>query len=103
MTLIPKSGMVLVEPFPAKLSGGLVQLADVYDTPETSGVVVGLAESFACPECGCQKAPELSVGDIVLFPASAGNLFELENVRYVLMAESDVLAVIGNNVEAEVL
>lgn len=104
MNLVPKSGMILVRPVAHKpLSSGVIQLADVYYDVETSGVVIALAERFACPHCAALKAPQVQVGDKVLFPPSAGSQFELDRVTYLLLQEDDVLAVVEPEVECEVV
>lgn len=104
MNLVPKSGMILVRPLTKQPpSEGLVQLADVYYEPDTSGVVIALAERFACPDCGAEKQPQVSVGDCVIFPPSAGNACELNGTSYLLLMEADVLAVVDPNVACEVV
>jgi chaperonin GroES len=102
--LVPKSGMILVRPIaPRPVACGALELADVYYAAETSGTVIALADAFACPDCGAKKAPQVSVGDKVLFPPSAGSQFELGGVTYLLLQESDVIAVVEPDVEAEVV
>lgn len=97
LQLTPKTGMLLVKPIqhqPAKSESGLIQLADVYHEPETSGEIVAMAERFICPDCGAGRASELSVGDVVVFPPSAGDELDWQGERYLIVPESAVLAVV---------
>jgi chaperonin GroES len=104
LQLVPKSGMLLVRPIAAKLpSAGSIQLADVTYTPDTTGEVIALAESFTCPDCGAQHEPQVEEGDIVLFPPSAGNLVPFNGQDFLLIREQDVLAIVEEGVEAEVV
>jgi co-chaperonin GroES (HSP10) len=104
MNLVPKSGQILVRPIAHKpAQTGLVQLADVYYEPDTSGVVIALAERFACPHCAAEKPPQVQVGECVIFPPSAGSQFELDGTTYLLLLEDDVLAVVAPDVACEVV
>lgn len=95
LTLVPKTGMVLVRPIPpATPKAGNIELADYYDEPETTGEVVALAERFTCPECGAGRESDVAVGDVVLFPASAGQELEWQGVRYLLIPEIAIAAVV---------
>lgn len=105
LTLIPKSGFVLVRPIstePAKSESGLVQLADYYHVPDTSGEVIAVAETFRCEDCGAERAPGVEVGDVVIFPPSAGDLVEFGCERYLVIRDTDVLAVVSEGHFAEV-
>jgi chaperonin GroES len=104
MNFTPKSGMVLIRPIQHKpASVGLIELADVYHEVPTSGIVLSVAESFCCAECGAHKEPQVDVLDKVIFAPSAGTEFEVNGTRFVLLQESDILAVVNPEVEAEVV
>lgn len=104
LTLIPKTGFVLVRPISTKpASAGTVQLADYYDTPDTSGEVVGVAETFRCEDCGAERTPSVDVGDVVIFPPSAGDVCEFQGTRYLVIRDTDVLAVVAEGHVAEVV
>lgn len=104
LQLVPKSGMLLVRPIAPKIaSSGSIQLADYYHKPETTGEVIGMAERFACPECGAEHEPQVEEGDLILFPPSAGNLVEFGGETLLLIREDDVLGVVNEGVEAEVV
>ena len=104
LQLVPKSGMLLVRPIAPKLprSGDIV-LADVTYKAETTGEVIALADAFHCAECGATHEPQVSEGDIVLFPPSAGSVVPFQGERYLLIREDDVLAVVDEALEAEVV
>jgi co-chaperonin GroES (HSP10) len=84
-----------ITPKPATSAGGLIQIADVYHEPETSGVIVAMAERFACPDCGAARQSELTIGDLVVFAPSTGEEIEWQRERYLLVAEHAVLAVLS--------
>jgi len=93
LQLVPKSGMILIEPIANKRpKAGNIELADYYHEPETTGRIVSLAQAFVCEACGNQRDTELAEGDIVLFPPSAGDELEWQGTRYLLIREVDVLA-----------
>lgn len=97
LQLIPKAGMLLVKPIqhqPAKSESGLIQLADVYHEPETSGEVIALAERFVCEDCGAGRESDLNVGDVVVFTPSTGDELEWQGDRYLLIPEAAVLGVV---------
>ena len=103
MTVIPKAGHVLIRPVqPKPESVGLVQLADYYDKPETTGVIVGFPDSSPCPHCGEPRESELAIGDLVLFPPSAGDLFTVDGETFITMPEDRILAVLEPGMSAEV-
>ena len=66
--------------------------------PETMGEVVTIPERIAhdCPECGHKlfRVPDVKVGDTVLFSWQSGQEIYIEDERYFLMRESDILAVL---------
>lgn len=97
LQIIPKSGTVLVRPIavqPAKSASGLIQLADVYYAPETTGEVIALPEHTPCPECGTGRPSDFAVGEVIVFPPSAGDEIEWQGERYLLVPEASVLGVV---------
>lgn len=73
-----------------------IQLADVYDEPETSGMIVAVGTGFRCPSCEAQREPDYKVGDFVVFSRAAGEVlpFALEGQDCLLLQESELLAVV---------
>lgn len=93
LSLIPKPGFVLVKPIePPRPSAGDIVLADYYEEPETSGEVIALGGRFTCQACGASRDTEVAVGEVVLFPGSAGDAVEWQGTRYLLIPESDIIA-----------
>lgn len=66
--------------------------------PETLGEVVSIPERIAhdCAECGhrTHAVPLVKVGDTVVFSWNVGQEIQIEDDRYLLMRESDLLAVL---------
>lgn len=66
--------------------------------PETMGEVVRVPEHIAgeCPEClhTIYHPPAVRVGDTVLFSWQSGQEVFIEDERFFLMRESDILAVL---------
>lgn len=66
--------------------------------PETMGEVVEVPERIGtdCPECGHRiyHVPCIKVGDTVVFSWNVGQELQIDDARYLLMRESDVLAVL---------
>jgi chaperonin GroES len=67
-------------------------------SPENSGEVVGVPERVDahCPECGGRVFAPSSVklGDVVLFSPNSGQEVTVDGERFLLMRESDLLAVL---------
>jgi len=66
--------------------------------PETMGEVAKVPERIAmeCPDCGHTffRVPTVKVGDSVLFSWQSGQEIQIDNERYLLMREDDILAVL---------
>lgn len=100
LVLVPKAGMVLIKPIETKpASLGVIELADYYQEPETTGQIVALAERFVCEDCGAGRETELRVGMVVIFPPSAGTAIEFPpGERHLMLREADVIAVVEDEV-----
>jgi chaperonin GroES len=92
----PLGSVVLVLPKPSEPDRvGSVQLADVKHEPETSGLVIAIGSSFRCEVCRSERDPDVVVGDWVLFARSAGGAVTLGGTDYVVLMESELLAVLA--------
>lgn len=94
MDLKPLAGKVLIapDPVPTETESGL---ALVEHWPmEVSGVVVAIGD-VTCPRCEAARPPVVSVGDRVLFGLNAGREVRINDTRYFLLTEADLLAVVG--------
>ena len=106
-----QSGLHLVEHWPDEVSGTVIAVG----TPrhqradEAEGIArrldsalfgAGSAATKACGEAAhllrvlTQRDPLVSVGDRVLFSRIAGQDVQIDDTRYVLMREADLLAVL---------
>lgn len=74
-------------------AGGIV-LPDSAKEKPARGTVVAVGDGKLL-EDGSRAASQLSEGDRVLFTSYAGESVEVDDVEYLLMRESDVLAVLG--------
>lgn len=90
MNIKPLADRVLVEPKEAemKTAGGLY-IPDTAKEKPSQGVVVAVGP-------GKKDEPmEVKCGDTVLFGKYAGNEVQLDDKKYLIMKQSDIMAVIG--------
>ena len=96
--LVPLGDRILVRPDanPTETASG-IHLVE-HRKPETMGEVAAVPERIAieCPECGhtSYRITDVKVGDTVLFSWTSGQEVLIDDERYFLMRESDVLAVL---------
>lgn len=96
--IYPLGDRILVKPEanPTETDSG-IHLVE-HRKPETMGTVAAVPEriAFECGECGhtLYKVADVKVGDTVLFSWTSGQEIQIEDERYFLMRESDVLAVL---------
>ena len=90
MTLKPLSDRVLVKPVAAeqKTAGGII-IPDSAKEKPLKGEVVAVGPGTK------DEAMQLSVGDEVLFGKYAGTEVELDGEKFLIMRQSDVLAILG--------
>lgn len=93
-TLIPLGDRVLVERLEAetRTAGGIV-LPDSAKEKPIQGKVLAVGEGKRS-DSGKLVAPEVSVGDRVLFGKYAGTEVKLDDDEYLIMPASDILAII---------
>lgn len=96
--LYPLGDRILIRPEenPTQTDSGL-HLVE-HRKPETQGEVVRVPERIAneCPDCGAihYRVTDVKVGDSVVFSWSAGQEIYVDDERYFLLRESDILAVL---------
>ncbi len=90
MNVKPLSDRVLVLPNPAeeKTAGGLI-IPDTAKEKPLAGKVVAAGPGTA------EITMEVKVGDQVLYGKYAGTEINIEGTSYLIMKQSDILAVIG--------
>ena len=73
-------------------TGGIVLPDSAKDAP-ARGTVVSVGDGIMMPD-GSRVALQLTVGARVIFSSYGGEAINIDDVEYLLMRESDVLAVI---------
>ena len=90
----PLSDRVVVEPAPAEdVSTGGIILPDTAQEKPQQGTVVAAGPGKAS-DSGKTVAMEVKKGDRVLYGKYSGTEFSFEGTEYLIMRESDILAVL---------
>jgi len=94
MKIRPLSDKVLVERVEAesKTAGGIV-LPDTAKEKPQRGKVVAAGEGRVLDD-GTRKKVQVKKGDLVLFTSYAGTEIKIDGKEYLIMDESDIMAVI---------
>jgi co-chaperonin GroES (HSP10) len=98
MMLTPLADRILIKPDTPDdtTDSGLVMVRDY--APENAGTVVAVPErcGHLCPECGSKvfAPPSVQVGDTVLFGYDAGQEITIDDARYLLIRDADLIAVL---------
>ena len=94
MKIRPLSDKVLVERVEAegKTAGGIV-LPDTAKEKPQRGKIVAVGEGKLL-EDGTRKQVQVKKGDLVLFTSYAGTEIKVDGKEYLIMDESDIMAVI---------
>lgn len=90
MKIQPLADRVLVQPAPAeeKTIGGII-IPDTAKEKPLQGTVI------ACGNGTKDEAMIVKVNDTVLYGKYAGQEIEFEGVKYLMMRQSDILAILG--------
>lgn len=89
MKIRPLADRVLVKPAPAEEKIGGIIIPDTAKEKPLRGEIVAAGNGTKDEEM------ELAAGDVVLYGKYAGTEIEFEGEKYLMMRQSDVLAVIG--------
>ena len=89
MNIKPLADRVIILPAPAEEKVGGIIIPDTAKEKPLQGEVIAAGNGTKDEEM------VLKVGDNVLYGKYAGTEVELEGVKYLIMRQSDVLAVIG--------
>jgi len=94
MKIRPLSDKVLVERVEAeaKTAGGIV-LPDAAKEKPQRGKIIAVGEGKLL-EDGTRKQVQVKKGDLVLFTSYAGTEIKVDNKEYLIMDETDIMAVI---------
>ena len=95
MSLKPRNDKVIVKPKEEETTsaGGIVLAPSANKDKPQSGVVVSVGEG-KLKEDGGRIAIDLKAGDEVLYAKYSGTEFKLEGEDYLVLSESDILAVV---------
>ncbi|MFN7876309.1 MAG: co-chaperone GroES [Pirellula sp.] len=93
--LVPLGDRIVVqrEESQERTSGGIFLPDSAKDKP-TRGKIVSVGDGRVL-ENGSRSTLQVKVGDLVLFTSYAGENIEVDGEEYLLMNESEILAVIG--------
>ncbi len=89
MNIKPLADRVLVLPAPAEEKVGGIIIPDTAKEKPLKGTIIAAGQGTKDEEM------VLKVGDTVLYGKYAGTEVELEGEKYLIMRQSDVLAIIG--------
>lgn len=94
MKIRPLADKVLVQRLEAetKTAGGIVLPDSAKEKPQR-GKVVNVGEGKMLDD-GTVRKPEVKKGDTVLFTSYAGTEIKIDGKEYLIMSESDIMAVI---------
>ena len=95
MSIQPLADRIVVKPLEAeeKTKGGIV-LPDTAEEKPQEGKIVAVGKGRIL-ESGQFQAPEVKVGDRVLYGKYSGTEITLDGEQYLILRESDVLAIVS--------
>ena len=94
MKIRPLADKVLVQRLEAKnkTAGGIVLPATAKEKPQR-GKIINVGQGKLLDD-GTRKKMQVKKGDTVLFTSYAGSEIKIDNKEYLIMDESDIMAVI---------
>jgi chaperonin GroES len=94
MKIKPLSDRVVIKPAPAdeKVQGGII-IPDTAKEKPQKGEIVAVGPGKVS-DAGQTSAPSVKVGDTVLYGKYSGTEVTIDNEEYLIVRESDILAVI---------
>jgi chaperonin GroES len=94
MKISPLADKVLVQRVEAenKTAGGIV-LPDTAKEKPQRGKIIAVGEGKLSDD-GTRQKPQVKKGDTVLFTSYAGSEIKIDGKEYLIMTESDIMAVI---------
>jgi len=94
MKIRPLADKVLVQRVEAenKTAGGIV-LPDTAKEKPQRGKIIAVGEGKLSDD-GIRQKPQVKKGDTVLFTSYAGSEIKIDGKEYLIMSESDIMAVI---------
>lgn len=94
MNLRPLDDRVVVQPFDAEeMTAGGIVLPDTAREKPLRGKVVAVGPGKLLEKSGERAKPSVKVGDSVFYAKYSGNEIEINGDDYVILRETDILAV----------
>ena len=94
MNIKPLADRVIVKPMEKETMKGGIIIPDTVKEKPQQGTIVAVGPG-AISDSGERVKPEVKKGDIVLYGKYSGTEVNVDNVDYLILRESDVLAILG--------
>ena len=87
----PNEDRVIVKPEAlAPTTKGGIWIPDTAKGNPKQGTVIAVGPGLACKHCGLPKAIDVTVGETVMFPETAGYQFDHGGESYLVIRASDI-------------
>ena len=94
LNIKPLADRVIVAPMEKETMKGGIIIPDTAKEKPQQGKIVAVGPGTVS-DTGARVAPEVKKGDIVLYGKYAGTEVNVDNKDYLILRESDVLAILG--------
>ena len=94
LNITPLADRVIVEPMEQETMKGGIIIPDTAKEKPQQGKIVAVGPG-SISDSGERVAPEVKKGDIVLYGKYAGTEVNVKGDEYLILRESDVLAILG--------
>lgn len=98
LSIVPLADRIVVRPLEREdvTKSGIV-LPDTATEKPQEGKVEAVGKGRFSEQTGNRIAPDVKVGDRVVYAKYAGSEVKVDDVEYLILSEKDVLAVISSN------
>lgn len=94
MNIKPLADRVIVKPMEKETMKGGIIIPDTAKEKPMQGTIVAVGPGQVS-DSGERVAPEVKKGDVVLYGKYSGTEVNVDGVDYLILRESDVLAILG--------
>jgi chaperonin GroES len=94
MNIKPLADRVIVKPMEKETMKGGIIIPDTVKEKPMQGTIVAVGPG-QISDSGDRVAPEVKKGDVVLYGKYSGTEVNVDGVDYLILRESDVLAILG--------
>lgn len=94
MNIKPLADRVIVKPMEKETMKGGIIIPDTVKEKPMQGTIVAVGPG-QISDSGERVAPEVKKGDVVLYGKYSGTEVNVDGVDYLILRESDVLAILG--------